>query len=306
MNSTYEFINLASDEKYLSQMDKEERLNLIYSELDGMIEFYLFKRFKEKDRLNKLFDIFEQPKFIKSLWKIVKDCKEEYAPDAAVCLIITGLISARGNKLSDDVIDKYRKITKRLLESSIKKLTKSTCLREHEAIAIISTQPSKSIIKKGKYVGRYVQSLERELYNLANRFDEDDDSYIGYNTEEFTDKTLKLIIKTLFNKEFKRDILLSIALDKKTIINDFTERQLSVWNVFTHYLLTELCKLDKEEIEKLLMDYVKERNTDAKENRDCARRVNFQQLPEEDYKTVRKVVDKMIKKDKMAICKKFL
>lgn len=304
MSNIKEFLKVWNDKKQIKEMSKGERCNYVYNELDNIVQFYLFKRFKEKEVLEKLYDVFEMPKFIKTMAKIVKDAKDDYAPDTAICLVITDFINARSKNLEEDEVAKYTKIVSTLLAPQIKKLTKSTCLDEGAALAIVTALPSRSIIKNEKYVGRYVQNLERILYALANKFE--DDEYVGIPTEEFNTKTLKTIIKVLFEKEYKNAILMSIALDRKSIITNFSNKQISLWNVFNDYLLRELEAMDKEELKKFFMTYIEERAKDAKENKDAARRFNFQQLQDEDCKSIKKTVGKIIEKDKTGKAKKYL
>lgn len=305
MGNIKDFLKVWNDKKELKELSKGERCNYVYEQLDEIVEFFLFKRFKEKEVLEKLYDVLEMPKFVKTLAKIIKDAKDEYAPDAAICLVISDFINARGKKLDEETIAKYTKIISTLLAPQIKKLSKETCLDEGAALAVVTSIPSKNIIKNEKYVGRYVQNLERTLYALANKFNEDEE-YVGIDTEAFNTKTLKAIIKVLFNKEYKNAILLAIALDKKSIINNFSNKQISLWNVFNDYLLRELGAMEKDEVKAFFTAYIEERAKDAKDNRDAARRFNFQQLQDEDCKAITKIAAKMIEKDKTGKAKKYL
>lgn len=305
MSNIKEFLKVWLDKKELKEYSKGERCNFVYENLDDIVQFFLFKRFKEKDVLEKLYDVFEMPKFAKTMKKIVKDAKDEYAPDAAICLVFSDFITARGKNLEEGMVEKYKDVISVLLAPQIKKLTKSTCLTSNEALAVVTTIPSKSIIKNPKYVTRYVQGLERTLYNLANKFNENEE-YAGIDIESFNTKTLKTIIKVLFDKEYKNAIMLAIALDKKSYITNFTNKQISIWNVFNDYILRELADISKEEIREFFEKYIAEREKDAKENKDGARRFNFQQLQDEDCKTIVKVANKYIEKDKTGKAKKYL
>ena len=64
--------------------------------------------------------------------------------------------------------------------------------------------------------------------------------------------------------------------------------------------------MDKDDIKEFFTAYIEERAKDAKENKDAARRFNFQQLQDEDCKSIKKVVSKMIEKDKTGKAKKYL
>lgn len=305
MSNIKEFLKVWNDKKELKEMSKGERCNYVYEQLDEIVQFFLFKRFKEKELLEKLYDVFAMPKFVKTTAKIVKDAKDEYAPDAAICLVISDFINARGKGLDEELVAKYTKVISTLLSPQVKKLSKDTCLNEGAALAVVTTIPSKSIIKNAKYVARYVQNLERTLYALANKFNEDEE-YVGIPTEEFNTKTLKTIFKVLFDKEYKNAMLLAIALDRKSIITNFSNKQISLWNVFSDYLLRELEAMDKDDLKEFFTAYVEERAKDAKENKDAARRFNFQQLQDDDCKSIKKVVSKMIEKDKTGKAKKYL
>lgn len=305
MSNIKQFVKTWGNKKELKELSKDDRCDNLYNELENIINFFLFKRYKEKENLEKLYDIFTTSKFIKTMSKVVKDAKGEWAPDAAICLVFSDFIAVRGKDLDEDTIEKYKKIIAALTAGPLKKLKKSTGLNDETALAVVSVLPSREIIKDAKYVGRYVQNLEKALYASADKFN-DEKEYIGLNTEEFTDKTLRTLIKTLFQKEYKNAILLAIALDKKSVMTHFTNKQLSVWNVFTYYLTEELEAMDKKEIKEFLDAYVAARAKDAKDNRDAARRVNFSQVLADDNKNIAKVVAKMLEKDKEGINKKYL
>lgn len=305
MSNIKQFLKLWGNKKELKELSKDERCNDLYNELENIINFYLYKRYKEKENLEKLYDIFATSKFVKTLSKVVKDAKGDYAPDAAICLVLSDFIAVRGKDLDEEMVEKYKKVITTLTAGPLKKIKKTTGLNDEAALTIVSVIPSKEIVKDKKYVGRYVQSLEKALYASADRFNQEKE-YIGLNTEEFSDKTLKTLIKTLFQKEYKNAILLAIALDRKSAMANFTNKQLSVWNVFTYYLTEELEAMDKKEIKDFLDAYVAARAKDAKDNRDAARRINFAQIQSEDNKNIAKVVSKMLEKDKDGLNKKYL
>lgn len=299
------FVKTWSDKKALKEMSKDDRCSDLYNSLEEILSFFLFKRYKEKETLEKLYDILATPKFVKTMSKVAKDATGDWAPDAAICLVFSEFINVRGKDLDEEIIEKYKKIISKLTAEPLKKIKKSTGLDENTSLALVSVVPSKQIIKDAKYAGRYVQNLEKVLYSAADRFDEDKE-YIGINIEEFSHKTLATLLKTLFDKQYKNAILLSIALDKKSIMSNFTNKQLSIWNVFTYYLTEELESMDKDDIKAFLEAYVQARSKDAKENRDAARRVNFAQVLADDNKKIAKAVSKLLDKDKEGIYKKYL
>lgn len=298
------FVKTWGDKKELKGMSKDDRCSDLYNSIEDIVTFFLFKRYKEKETLEKIYDILATPKFVKTMAKVTKDATGDWAPDPAICLVFSDFIAVRGKDLDEEILEKYKKIISSLTAEPLKKIKKSTGLDEKTALALVSVVPSKQIIKDAKYVGRYVQNLEKVLYAAADRFE--DKEYVGINIEEFSHKTLATLVKTLFEKEYKNAILLSIALDRKAIMANFTNKQLSIWNVFTYYLTEQLEEMDKKEIKEFLEAYVEARSKDAKENRDAARRINFAQIQPEDNKNIAKVVSKLLEKDKEGINKKYL
>lgn len=299
------FLKVWGDKKELKDLDKGERCNHLYNELENIINFFLFKRYKEKENLDAMYDIFTTPKFIKTLNKVVKDAGDEWMPDAAICLVISDFLSLRGNTLDEDMKETYVKIVKTLTETPLKKIKKNTNLTDDVALSIVSVIPSKGIVKDQKYVGRYIQSLEKALYACANVYNEDKE-YVGMKMEDFTEKTLKELIKLLFDKEYKNAILMAIALDRRSNMKNFSNNQLSVWNVFTYYLSQEIDSMDKSDIKAFLEIYVDSRSRDYKEGKDSARRINFSQVLADDSEKLHKVISKLIDKDKDEKYKKFL
>lgn len=300
-----DFLKTWTNKKALKEMSKDERCNDVYQSLDTILNFFLFRRYKEKENLEKLYDVFASPKFVKTLNKVVKDAKGEWAPDASICIVISSFIKVRGQDIDQEIIDKYKKIIKILTKKLLNKLKNIDSINELAAMSIVSVIPSKHILNNKKYAHIYVSNLEKALYSSAILVDSDE-NFAGLVVEDFTDKTVASLVKLLFEKEYKNAILLAIALDKKIEMANFSNRQLSVWNAFTYYLTEQLESMDKSEIEKFLEAYVEQRSKDAKENKDSARRINFSQLQVEDNKKIVKVVNKLIEKDKQGKYKRYL
>lgn len=293
MGFVKDFIVTWSDKKELKEMSKGERANMLYSQIDELTDFFLFKRMKERENLEKVYQIFESKIFIKTLKKVAKDAVDDYCPNQAFVLMIDDFIKYEVNKKADvEIMSTYADISAKLLKDRVKLLKKATDLPETLCVRILVGSPTQSFIRESRYIGRYVCSVEKEIFDWVK-----DDK----NECKFNDKTVKKIIKTVFDMEsFKQEVLLAIATDRKSILNNASDQQKEIWNYFTMFLLKELNSMDKEELSEFLDKYIKFRKRDEDNNKDSARRIMFSHLLEEDYKSIVKVVSKMIKKDELA------
>lgn len=300
MNNMKEFVKTWSNKKELKNLTKEERIDYMYNSLDDIVDFFLFKRFKEKETISKLYDAMENPKFYKTLKKVIKICQEENTPDASICIVIQDFLTTRKESLVLETLDAYKQIMVKLIEKPVKKISKETSLNAAQALKIVSNIPSKRIVRNAKYVKRYVQTIENNLFYLVT--DEKD----PLDVEAFGTSTIRFIVKTLMEKEFQEEVVLSICLDKKSIIENFTEGQFKIWNTFSDYALEYMENMNKEDLVDLLIRYCKEREHDYKEHRDTIRRFNFKELPKEDYKKIYKACKFLIKNDENGKFEKYL
>lgn len=294
MGFVKDFIGTWSDKKEIKGLSKGERANTLYYQIDELTNFFLFKRMKERDNLEKVYEIFETKIFIKTLKKVVKDAVDDYCPNEAFVLMIDDFIKFEVNKGGDnqELLLQYTDIVNKLLKNRIKVLVKSTALPETLCMRILVGAPNQSFVKDARYIGRYVSSVEKEIFDWVK--DEN-------NECKFNEKTVKKIMKCVFDLDsFKKEILLSIATDRKAILNNASDQQKEIWNYFTMYLLKELNSMDKEDIIDFLDKYIKFRKRDEDNGKDTARRIIFSHLLEDDYKSIVKAVNKMIKKDELA------
>lgn len=102
-----------------------------------------------------------------------------------------------------------------------------------------------------------------------------------------------LVIKFLFNREDYQYVIGYALQERKDKFKTFNETQKKLFNDITSWVFTELEDMDKDDIRKILGDYIKVRKRDAAVGKDGNRRYYISSLPEADYPTIMKVVNEL-------------
>lgn len=277
--------------KELKKMGKDDRTWLLYDSIPTIVDFFIKKSHKQQTELNELFDRMEDPKFAKTLKRILKtNNHEEQEPvDYGMATVIATFIERRHNKLDEELKDLYSDLIDKILKDRIKKVAKKTGLDKDLIKELLVVVADKQYISSEHFVGLYVNRMLRKIYLMAR----DNEVELGDN------ETLTKLFTQLFDKALLNKIAMNILLEKKGAIRGFNDNQKAVWNQFTNFALDVLASNKKKEIREELEYYVMRRVKDAKNNRDEARRIQFASISE-DYKKITSVVSKMSEKDQFA------
>ena len=102
-----------------------------------------------------------------------------------------------------------------------------------------------------------------------------------------------LTIKFLFNSNDYNYVIGFALQERKDKYKTFNETQKKLFNDITSWCFTELEEMDKDDIRKILTDYIKVRKRDASVGKDGNRRYYISSLPDKDYPTIMKVVNEL-------------
>ncbi len=277
--------------KNLKGMDKDTRTCLLFDYIPTISEFYIKKGHKAQKEVNELFDRMEDPKFVKLLLRILKT-SDSTPVDLGMATVIADFIERRRQKLDEDLVDSYKTAIDKILKKRIKKISKKVEVDKDLLTELLVVVPEPDAISDPRFVGIYVYRMTRKLYAISK------DNELGLDT-----KLVKKLFKALFGKDLQNDVAISILLERKDIIRNFNEEQKAVWNLLTNFALDTLESNKKKELKELIEYYIMRRSKDAEKQRDSARRIQFANISEEDFKRLHSVANKLSEKDKY---KKFL
>lgn len=182
-----------------------------------------------------------------------------------------------------DASDLYD-LSETLLKKKLKKFDKKKINRDL-AFDILSIIPDDSAMRFSPIFR--VKALFTLLYQYASKVDIEFD---------------KVIKNTLSEDYYDKVIFWSIR-ERKEIYKNFNERQKTLFKEITEWTFDHLNQMEKEEIEKILVNYIKDRKRDEENGRDENRRYFISSLPD-DYNRIVKVVRRILERD--ASAKKYL
>lgn len=277
--------------KELKRMGKDDRTWLLYDAIPSIVEFYVKKSHKMQNELKELFERMEDPKFAKTLKRILKtnDHEDQEPVDYGMATVIAAFMQAKHKDLDEELKDLYADLIDKILKDRIKKVAKKTGLDKDLIKELLVVVADKKHISSENFVGLYVNRMLRKVYLIAR----ENEVELGDND------ALRKLFTQLFEKELLNKIAMNILLEKKGAIRNFNDNQKSVWNQFTNFALDVLESNKKKEIREELEYFVMRRVKDAKNNRDEARRVQFGSISE-DYKKIHASVKKLSEKDQFA------
>ena len=240
-----------------------------------------------KDIAEKIYEKICDPKFIKYLKKIIKDGEEFKNMDMLPTMIYNIYHAAQDAAKRDkengedseydlsDLLD----ISSIILKKKMKKLTKKVGITQGMAFDVLSVIPTAYILQKSSLY--HMRRFMTVVYEYAK-------------TEEF--EFGALVKGVLKNKDKKVDLsafILFLLLEKKGTISKFNEKQKSMFSAITTWVFDELEKFDKDDIRKILNNYVQARKKDGKIGKDENRRYRLKDVPSEQYPKIAKIVSKM-------------
>ena len=232
--------------------------------------------------------------------------------------------------LTDILMKNTTEICEILSKKRIDKLVKLGMSEEHAKTLACTFIPTKCLTTHN--VRRYINRLNSTLYDIQNRgvkirndTDEDGNAYrngVGLNLGD--SDVIKEIYESFFKKIDRKvfiNALVSIMLERKgALYNSFTKPQLACYNAITRLVLNVLegedyintegnkipkgkegksikkeLEISKKELKNFMSIYSDEKARDASNGRDCARRVSFTTLNEDEYPRVTKAFKQCMK-----------
>ena len=175
------------------------------------------------------------------------------------------------------VIDFLTDLSLEILGKRIKKLTKHGISKEL-AYDVLSIIPCKDALKAHQFyrLSQFIQTL----YIHADK------SELPIN---FSD-----IVEKVFGEEYYQLIITFSLLERKEKFTKLSETQKSLWLNISSWCFDTMENMKKEDIENILISYIKNRKRDASAGKDGNRRYNISALPSEDYPRINKVINNKI------------
>jgi hypothetical protein len=267
-------------------MDKDDRTFLLYDHIPTIVELYIKKGHKSQDLVKELFDRMEDPKFAKTLKRILKT-PDASPVDFGMATVIADFLERRRQQIDEDLIEMYTDAIDKILKKRVKKISKKVNIEGDLIKELLVVVAEPTAISDPRFIGLYVSRMLRKLYAISR------ENEIGLEDH----KTLKKLFTALFGKEEINQVAINVLLERKDFIRNFNENQMAVWNLVTNFALEVLEKNEKKELKELVEYYITRRAKDAEKQRDSARRLQFAQISEEDYPKLHKVAAKLSKNE---------
>lgn len=107
----------------------------------------------------------------------------------------------------------------------------------------------------------------------------------------------ELTVKFLFDKTDYKYVIGYALQERKDKYKTFNETQKKLFNDITSWCFNELEDMDKDDIRKILNDYIRVRKRDASQGKDSNRRYYISSLPDKDYPSIMKVVSELLRNE---------
>lgn len=269
--------------KYLKDMSKKDLGYFLYDHQNEIIDFYIKKGHKNPTEVNELFERMLDPKFLKGLKQIYKNGDKI---DVGFAVVIGDFIRLNHQAYPDLTLE-YRELLTKILKKRIKQVKKKTGAPEEFLVELLVVIPSPEVVSNPRFLGIYVNKVARRLYALTKDPE-------GFALPEL--EYVRALFAGLFGEAMMNEVAVSLLLERKEYIRHYNADQIKTWNVLTALALDQLESNKKKDIDTLMENYENRRKSDAKRNKDTARRIQFDQIVEEDYPKITKVYKKRLGK----------
>lgn len=252
--------------KTINKTPKEQYIDLLGSNIDAfqneIKKFYMGKSKVFEDRAE-LVDLFTNKKFAKYLCAAIEEANNTPYP---IFFVIGDMLVNEDTAFVEDekLCKRYFKLFNEFEEEKIKKVAKAFGCKKSVALGLLLTVTSYKDCRMKFMVKRYLAFLDG-LYAI----------------EGLTEKKVIKGLKTCFGKRIQ--YFLSVALTEKPQNNE-------TFSIVTNAILAIINKMDTSDAKELLRDYSKKR---AKYP-NGKRRLNFFTINQDDYKTIFKVINRLI------------
>lgn len=271
--------------KYLKDKSKKDLGYFFYDHQNEIIDFYIKKGHKNPTEVNELFERMLNPKFLKGLKQVYKNGDKL---DVGFAVVIGDFIRAN-HQTHPDLTLEYRELLMKILKKRIKKIKKTTGAPEDFLAELLVVIPEPEVVSNPRFLGIYVNKIARRLYALTKDPE-------GFELPEL--QYVRALFAGLFSEAMMNEVAISLLLERKEYIRHYNSDQIKTWNVLTALALDQLESNKKKEIDALMENYENRRKSDAKKNKDTARRIQFDQISEEDYPKITKVYKKRLSEQK--------
>lgn len=265
--------------KYLKEMSKKDLGYFMYDHHNEIIDFYIKKGHKNPTEVSELFERMLEPKFLKGLKQVYKNGDKL---DVGFAVVIGDFIHAN-HRTHPDLTLEYRELLMKILKKRIKQVKKKTGAPEEFLMELLVVIPEPEVVSNPRFLGIYVNKVARRLYALTKDAD-------GYELPGL--EYVRALFAGLFGEAMMNEVAVSLLLERKEYIRHYNSEQIKTWNTLTALALDQIESNKKKEIDALMENYDNRRKNDAKRNKDTARRIQFDQISEEDYPKITKVFKK--------------
>ena len=278
------------------KMSGDDIRYILESNQKEIIEFVIKDAHKQKyaEMANELYKKLATKKVAKALKKI---SKSDEGLDCGFAVVIANMFEKIHNmkdvEIDEEVKDVFIGIINKILKPRIKTINKKLDLDPEVIKELLIITPDVGYISDEKFVSFYSQKMLRKLYMLTESKE--------VNLTE--PKQVKQLFSKLFGKKLLDVIAVHILLEKREFSKNFSEKQKALWNLMTKFALDTIENQDKNHIIELLEYYCNLRKKHAQNNRDGVRRIDFNEIKEDEYPKLCKNIKNFRKNSKESLTK---
>lgn len=252
--------------KSINKTPKDQYIDLLGSNMDAfqneVKKYFMGKSKLFEDRVD-LIDLFTNKKFAKYLCAALEESNHVPYP---IFFVIGDMLVHEDSAFVEDekLCKRYFKLFNSFEEDRIKKVAKAFGCKKSVALGLLLTVTSYKECRMKHMAKRYLAFLDSM-----------------YVIDGLTEKKVIKGLKAVFGKRIQ--YFLSIALTEKPQNNE-------AYGVVTNAILAIINKMDTSDAKDLLKDYSKKRAKYPNNKR----RLNFFTINQDDYKTIFKVINRLI------------
>ena len=223
--------------------------------------------------------------FIKYLGKRIKK-DEDYAKDLKMFPILVreiGMAAEQENQKAlaqnpqaavYDMSDLYE-ISKKLMKKQMKKMMEIG-ISEEMAFDLLSLIPSPKAMQYSP------------VYRIRNLFNS------LYEWSKSKAVPFKDIMNIIVKEEQYTNFIVFALLEKREVLSNMSDAQKNLYTDITTWCVETMEGMNPHDITEIINAYIKARNRDESNGKDCARRYNLGVLTAEDYPHINAVITRMV------------
>ena len=223
--------------------------------------------------------------FIKYLGKRIKK-DEDYAKDLKMFPILVreiGMAAEQENQKAlaqnpqaavYDMSDLYE-ISKKLMKKQMKKMMEIG-ISEEMAFDLLSLIPSPKAMQYSP------------VYRIRNLFNS------LYEWSKSKAVPFKDIMNVIVKEEQYTNFIVFALLEKREVLSNMSDAQKNLYTDITTWCVETMEGMNPHDITEIINAYIKARNRDESNGKDCARRYNLGVLTAEDYPHINAVITRMV------------